>query len=307
MDDGSIAGDQHVLAAIFDVILQEGPKIGLHVNKGKCHLWFPVPCPDPLPPLFASGIQVHPPEEGVKVLGCPIGSAVWTRAWVSDFLSTFKRSLERLGQLASPRAASQILRNCLGAAKVMFLLRTLPYEDGVWLANSTSALIRTAWDTVMGCTLSETSWSLACLPLDSGGLGVLDPAKAQPIAFVASFLSAAKSHHSLFIDSLPPGFVESVERLSRWCPEMTKELRPLTALSEVLAHSELKNWCSQAAWYSEQKAVLLKSFSTSSDLRSRQLESLQSSSYSSAWLLDTGKDSATLGVLSSTEWQDLLK
>ena len=193
LDDGLLAGDLKTLAQVFDILLKEGPSLGLKVNRSKCHLWTPQLFPGPLPTIFREDVQFHGPLEGMRVLGCPVGSPKWTRDWLQTYLQGFRESLDRLRQLASPKAQSQILRSCLGTTKLMFLFRTLTWEDGQWLAQSTALLLKRAWESVLNSPIHDTSWHLACLPIEVGGMGILDPLRAQPIAYVASFLSALQN------------------------------------------------------------------------------------------------------------------
>ena len=101
---------------LFDVIKKGASKVGLEVNAAKCHLWLPKPLQGPVPKEF-EGVQIHTAEDGIRVLGSPIGGKEWTAKLVADFIKGFKGALQRLG---SPRATSHILRSCLGSARVMF-------------------------------------------------------------------------------------------------------------------------------------------------------------------------------------------
>ena len=79
-----------VLASIFEVIVTEGAKIGLRVNKQKCHVWFPAALDGPLPSVFAADVQCHYQDGGLRNLGCPVGSPAWVRSWVSEFQLEFQ-------------------------------------------------------------------------------------------------------------------------------------------------------------------------------------------------------------------------
>ena len=227
LDDGILAGPLPTLGAALEILQVDGPQLGLFVSRSKCHLWTPKASVDPLPDIFQQDVQVHDPLGGMRVLGSPIGSNLWTRQWLLDFLAGFRQSLDRLEQLASPRPASHILRSCLGSTKVMFLFRTLPWQDGNWLATKCSSHLRHSWELLLQTQMTEVAWQLACLPIEFGGLGILDPIVAQPIAFLAAFLSAAKSSHSSHISSLPPDFRTASSFVSRLCPSMSA---PLLAL-----------------------------------------------------------------------------
>jgi len=313
LDDGSVGGDVRTLAAIYDIIKVRGSRIGLKVNPEKCHLWTPVGLVEPLPSSL-NEVQLHGPAEGLKVLGCPVGSSSWVHAWVEEFAEGFATMLDRLKQLSNPRAASQILRTCLGSSKVMFLLRTLPWEEGVWLASFASGALRHAWELILGCSLPDLSWDLACLSIENGGLGILDPMKTQPIAFIASFLSALSSDAASHIVDLCPGFSEALQRVSPWCPDLAKDLSRIvdssspTLTLDVLRHPLFASWCSQSCWGLEQRLTLVKNFESLADARTAALRTLHSGPFSNDWLHSPPASSSHfLASLSSAERHDVLR
>jgi len=197
---------------------------------------------------------------------------------------------------------------------VMFLLRTLPWEEGVWLASFASGAIRHAWEVILGCSLPDLAWDLACLSIENGGLGILDPMKAQPIAFIASFLSALASDAASHIVDLSPEFSEAVLRVSLWCPDLSKELSRIvnsnssTLSLDILRHPLFSSWCTQSSWGLEQRITLVKNFDSLADARTVALRTLHSSPFSSDWLQSPPASSSPfLAQVSSAEWQDLLR
>ena len=260
LDDGSIAGDLRTVGAVFSVIQKEAAKIGLTVNQAKCHLWLPagVTAGTSLPEELRS-VTIHGPEEGLRVLGTPIGHPSWVKSWVDDFIKGLTNTLGRLKQLGSPRAASHILRSCLGSAKVMFLLRTLSWEPGVQLGSASSKLLKSAWESVLGCPLTDAAWALACIPIEQGGLGVLDPLKAQPIAFLATAISAIRSQYTPHMTSLPPGSLEAAVRTQSWCPTLAKDLVAILSgphsIDTVVKHQQAAHWAKQSDWGLELKTT----------------------------------------------------
>ena len=46
LDDGILIGETKLLREVFEFILEEGPKLGLHLNPSKCILYWHTPDPD---------------------------------------------------------------------------------------------------------------------------------------------------------------------------------------------------------------------------------------------------------------------
>ena len=137
----------------------------------------------------------------------------------------------------------------------------------------------------------------------------MDPIRAQPTAFVSSFLSAARSPHTSFISSFPPGFQEALRVLSVFCPALCQDLLPLVnSLPSALDHPSIRTWCSQKAWHDEMKDSLTSLFSSDADARTANLRTLNATPFSSQWLVEPlASDLPSLNELSSSEWQDLLR
>ncbi|CAI0391957.1 unnamed protein product [Linum tenue] len=79
LDDGTIVGETLVVGKVLDMIIDEGPRVGLHLNVGKTKVFFPTEDPmSRLPGVFPTSIA-RPPH-GVTVMDGPVSSC-------SDFRS----------------------------------------------------------------------------------------------------------------------------------------------------------------------------------------------------------------------------
>ena len=132
-----------------------------------------------------------PWDSGVKVLGVPVGPPGFIQEHSQKVLCKLQGCLERLKMLGCAYSAFHILRSCLSACKVVFLLRTLPFTLAQELATEAQAKMRSALTDLLDSSLDEAQWSLARLPVRRGGLGVLDPVTASAPAHVAAFLSSS--------------------------------------------------------------------------------------------------------------------
>ena len=71
LDDGTLVGPPEELSAALHIIKQDGPSVGLHLNRGKSLLFVPRDCvalQSPLPP------EIPITHAGFCLLGSPIGS-----------------------------------------------------------------------------------------------------------------------------------------------------------------------------------------------------------------------------------------
>ncbi len=161
----------------------------MHVNIAKCKQWGPTPSTSAVAPL-------GPCDGGVKVLGVPIGSVGFAQSECTTVLTKLQFCLERLKLLGCSFSAFHILRSCLSACKVTFLLRTLPLDLAERLAADAQAKMRSALNEVLDTSLDATQWSLARLPVRKGGLGILDPLTTVAPAHVASFLTSSSGAHA---------------------------------------------------------------------------------------------------------------
>ena len=87
LDDGVIIGHKNDVHKVFELIQEEGPRLGLHLNVKKNEIWWPSRSePDPFPKEVE-----RVPNCGVKLLGAPIGTVEFTTKFVSKKLDALKR------------------------------------------------------------------------------------------------------------------------------------------------------------------------------------------------------------------------
>ena len=121
LDDGTIIGAVDDVHKVLLLIEREGPALGLRLNVKKNEIWWPSRAsPDPFP---ADVDRVS--NEGVKLLGVPIG----TKGFTTDFVQKKLDSLAAVGKILKEVNDAQIefalFRGCL-SYKINHLLRTCP-------------------------------------------------------------------------------------------------------------------------------------------------------------------------------------
>ncbi|GJV21600.1 retrovirus-related pol polyprotein from transposon TNT 1-94 [Tanacetum coccineum] len=157
LDDGTIVGDTLVIGKVLELITEDGPRCGLHLNVDKTKMFWPKEDPrSKLEGVFPPNISR--PLHGVKLLGGPVSVD-------PDFSST----------LVMKRVSKTI--GFLDVAQLSFDMALR------------SALERVV--TTSGPGFGDWQWRLATLPFAFGGLGVYSAGDVLNYAFIASRLQYA--------------------------------------------------------------------------------------------------------------------
>ena len=255
---------------------------------------------------------VIPWSSGVKVLGVPMGPAEFIGGETTKTLVKLDACFQRLRMLSCAFSAFHILRSCLSACKVMFLLRTLPFEAAEALANEAQSRVALAFNQLLGVALDPPQWALACLPVKRGGLGILDPKSVAAAAHVASFLvsSVGAHYYELPQCKTPFSFFRALTLLEPSSPGPASALRllihPGAPVAADLTQRELfEAWTDQHQWTDSMhdfQSVLL---DETLPRRVRVMRELSSASHAGSWLTcPSVRCPATKWA--SNEWQALL-
>ena len=305
LDDGTLCGQTSAVEAMFVNLVQKSPHYGLKVNVSKCKQWGPTPSHTALAPRV-------PWDSGVKVLGVPVGSPSFVQDYSRKVIAKLQDCFERLKLLGCAFSAFHILRSCLSACKVIFLLRSLPFDLALALATEAQAKMRSALQDILDTALDETQWALARLPIRRGGLGILDPVTVVAPAHVAAFLSSscAASAGGLPSCKVPQAFFNALATLAQSSPAHVSALRTLLRIgytvSADLAQRELfEAWSDQHQWTDaalETSSTLLEA---SLPQRMRKMRELASGAHAGSWLQSPAPGHHT-PKWASSEWRLLL-
>ena len=137
LDDFTIGGSESVVAHDINTVFVKGAELGLRPNVSKCELI----CHSEFTPaslLLRSFIKVTPDES--LLLGVPILPAGRLDSVLQDCCSELSRAIDRLQSIESHDALI-ILRVCLGAPKIQYLLRCTPCFDHSILSTNSFARV----------------------------------------------------------------------------------------------------------------------------------------------------------------------
>ena len=118
-------------------------------------------------------------------------------------LRKLEESLATVASISDKQAAHSLLRVCVGANRLAFLLRVLDTEATQSLWGEADALLQQAWGRVVGAPLTDAAWLQSTLPVSQGGCGIIAVTKLGPVARLASILQFIK--HGLGIAGADDG------------------------------------------------------------------------------------------------------
>jgi hypothetical protein len=237
MDDGTLIGTVDDIKRALQVIVTEGPALGLHINLPKCELWWPT---------LNSRLDEFPPgvtrlaSSGVALLGSAVGSEAFAESELSKRVDKMSVMLSTLDEFEDAQVQLALLRVCLGMPKLAYSLRTSAPEKFQGQLTRADAAITAALDVITGDPLTKPALLQAQLPIKRGGLGVRTASGTAAAAFISSCVSTrALQCQILGRDDLQaPGIGSAVAALNALSPNANAwNLASLAA--EVPSQSQL--------------------------------------------------------------------
>jgi hypothetical protein len=198
LDDGTFLCTPDEATAIMSHLVPGLSALGLTVNTRKTTLWGPgLPSPEhlaqlpPDSPVHSLTVVPYTPSSAVKVLGVPVspaGSAVGSTALALKTVQKLEDSLAAVCGVHDRQVAHALMRVCVGANRLAFLLRVLDTDTTLPLWDTADAALRQAWGRVVGGPLTTTAWIQSTLPVSMGGCGITSVNTLGPVARLAGIL-----------------------------------------------------------------------------------------------------------------------
>ncbi|XP_055351591.1 uncharacterized protein LOC129597910 [Paramacrobiotus metropolitanus] len=206
LDDGTMGGAPATVADCFSRITERARAIGLQVNEAKCELFVFGGTLDSQRNVTAEFIDRFPrlrilSASTLSLLGAPvldeaIGPLLIEKA------STLKVVCERL-QLLSSHQALFLLQNCLGAPKIIYMLRCCNAWKYPALLYQLDETMRDCFQNLSNVRTNHNDyppWRQATLPVSRGGIGIRRSEELSLPAFLASIHSVSGLLSSLLPD-----------------------------------------------------------------------------------------------------------
>ena len=167
MDDGGIVGPPDLLLKVWDILKEDGPRLGLHLNPTKCEWsWLNPECTLPCP--LEHVILV--PTSQVQMLGVPLGSDGFVSEYVEGkLLSNDVKVMSKLAAFEDPQAAMYLLRLSYGIVRANHFMRTTPLPQWSQVAGKFDQCVRDAVSQILGTTFPGDSYDQACVSFYQSG------------------------------------------------------------------------------------------------------------------------------------------
>ncbi|XP_056683636.1 uncharacterized protein [Spinacia oleracea] len=282
LDDGTIVGDTLVVGQVLELILEEGPHLGLHVNVEKTEVFWPSEDPrSRLEGVFPTDIAR--PALGVKLLGGPVSTdSSFCKELVSQRVSKAVVLMDAVAKLNDPQCELLLLRAYTGVSKLYFAMRTCPPHLFEAAQLSFDVALQASLErivTASGPGFGDWQWRLSTLPYSYGGLGVYSAGDVRHYAFLASRLQSSGLQDSLLrlsgVDGPGPAFDDALGLFNR-----TVETDLMRRPSEIAAPRLMKELAD--IYFTKVTADAESAYSLSSRLVA--LWKSQQGDHSSAWL-----------------------
>ncbi|GJT81213.1 zinc finger, CCHC-type containing protein [Tanacetum coccineum] len=194
LDDGTIVGDTVVVGKVLELIMEDGPGCGLHLNVDKTEVFWPKEDPrSRLAGIFPPNIAR--PLHGVKLLGGPASVDFdFCNELVMKRVAKTIGLMDAIAKINDPQCELLLLRSCTGISRLYFTMRTCPPRVFESAQRSFDVALRSSLErivTASGPGFGDWQWRLATLPFAFGGLGVYSAGDVLNYAFLASRLQSA--------------------------------------------------------------------------------------------------------------------
>nr|GEW46440.1 hypothetical protein [Tanacetum cinerariifolium] len=193
-NDDTIIGDTLVVGKVLELIIEDGPCRGLHLNVDKTDVFWPKEdSKSRLASVFPSNIAR--PLHGVKLLGGPASVDFdFSSRLVMKRVAKFIELMDVVAKINDPQCELLLLRACAGISKLFFSMRTCSPRVFERSQCSFDVALCSAFErivTASGLGFSDWHWRLTILPFAFGGLGVYSAGDILNYAFLASRLQLA--------------------------------------------------------------------------------------------------------------------
>ncbi|GKB50045.1 putative reverse transcriptase domain-containing protein [Tanacetum coccineum] len=130
LDDGTIVGDTVVVGKVLELIIEDGPGCGIHLNIDKTEVFWPKKDPrSRLAGFFLPNIAR--PLHGVKLLGGPASVDFdFCNELVMKRVAKTIELMDAIAKINDPQCELLLLRSCTGFGDWQWRLTTLPFAFG---------------------------------------------------------------------------------------------------------------------------------------------------------------------------------
>ena len=218
LDDGTVGGSLEEVERDLRRVMEMGESVGLELNQAKCEA-FVYGGEETSRAAAIDRIRATAPTISLpsRVELCLLGSPVLPEGIANALevkINNIRLLTSRLEELQAHHALF-LLKNCLAAPKVLYVLRSSPAWTRPDKLQEFDGMIRTCLTNITNTAMGDAAWRQATLPVSRGGLGIRRVEELALPAFLASVYSAAG-----LISTIVPGTdVDTITTTptQQWC------------------------------------------------------------------------------------------
>ncbi|OQV24070.1 hypothetical protein BV898_02024 [Hypsibius exemplaris] len=226
LDDRTVDGTVKEVLDDIARVVDLGGKVGLSLNLSKCEVFVYGGAAPSRAAATRTILQSVPDfrfplSEGLELLGASlmldgVGAAIDRKTVAITFLTS------QLPLLAAHQALFFLLKNCLAAPKMIYLLRCSPTFTRFNSLVAFHTVLRNSVVTITNTEMSDAVWKQATLPVSRGGLG---NRRTKDLSLPA-FLVSVHSVHHLKMEIVPAADLDAIttETTLQWNVATTQQL-----------------------------------------------------------------------------------
>ena len=190
LDDCFFAGESTIVAKAVALLRDESARIGLHLDLvgdgSKCAI-VPTTADNASidRSLFPDGLKCLS-KPHFKFLGSPIGDKDFCAGLTEKRKKKAQPLMEAIAELDDPQVSLQLLRSCASFGKIVFALKTTPFEMHKEALEDFDSAVRASFEDLSGLRPNSSQWEQATLAMRQGGIGLRRACRHASAAFCAS-------------------------------------------------------------------------------------------------------------------------
>ena len=213
LDDVYVTTTPNRVGAVHNILQHElYHHARIHNNTGKTQVWNAAGVRPPACDHLERIAQLTDPdarvwkgptlpttEQGVRILGTPVGNPDYVQAFLGKVLEEHHVLLSRIPMVEDVQSAWALLLHCAGG-RANYMLRVVRPEAVQTFAEGHTNGLWSCLQNILGVTLDTdpTVQDNATMPLSQGGMGLRNAVRTSPAAFWASWadcLAMVRARH----------------------------------------------------------------------------------------------------------------
>jgi len=227
-DDAAGSGSLNEVRKWWNLLSENGPRLGYFPNSKKCWLITKPEKEDAAKEVFAD-TDINVTSEGHKHLGAVLGSRSFLENYVGDKVQEWVNQVTKLAEFAISQPQASYAAFTFGLRhRWTYFLRTLP-DIADLLVPLENALANLFIPTITDHSINEEDRKLLALPVRLGGLGIANPVELASQEYEASITVTGP---------LTKRIVDQDDHIPEEADTITAKSQALTKKHELLKESE---------------------------------------------------------------------